>query len=98
MTTPVEDVDFVTIKRVRYELYVEGTCMVTADEECDDFGDYTHLIDLSEPMVVGRTEIGSVERCMDDPTKPFDRDAWIAQNGRPSDRERPGNETTLEEF
>ena len=33
---PIEDIDFFIIKRVRYELHVEGTMFMTADEECDD--------------------------------------------------------------
>ena len=80
MIEPVENVDFFSINRVRYELHVEGSCFITADEECDDFGIDAHRIDLSEPMIVGETVLGSVERRIDDPTKPFDREAWMAQH------------------
>ena len=30
---PVEDIDFFRIKRIRYELHVEGTVFITADED-----------------------------------------------------------------
>ena len=99
MIEPVEDVDFFVIKRVRYELHVDGTYFITADEECDDFEIDAHRIDLSEPMVVGKTVLGSVERRIDDPLKPFDREAWMTAHNpemRTGDRERPKNETTLE--
>jgi len=80
MIEPVEDVDFFRIKRVRYELHVEGSVFITADEERDDFEIDAHRFDLCEPMVVGQTVLGSVERRIDDPTKPFDREAWMAQH------------------
>ena len=74
---PIEDRDYFVIKQLRYELYVEGTIFITADEECDDFNIDAARIDLSAPMVVGTTMIGSEERRIDDPTKPFDRKAWM---------------------
>lgn len=76
MAEPVEDVDYFVIKRVRYELYVEGTFFITADEECDEFEVCAERIDLSAPIIVGETVVGSEERCIDDPTKPFDRKGW----------------------
>lgn len=102
---PIEDVDFFKIKRVRYELHVEGTFFITADEECDDFEADAARIDLSEPMVTGTTVVGCEERRMDDPTKPFDRDAWtlakrieLGDKVRPYEKPRSANETTLEAF
>ena len=97
---PVEDIDFFRIKRVRYELHVEGTVFVTADEECDDFNIAAHRIDLSEPTVVGRTVLHSVERCIDDPTKAFDRIEWIRDHNvmKAGDRKRPESESTLDTF
>lgn len=76
MSEPVEDVDYFVIKRVRYELHVEGTFFMIADEECDDFEVDAAKIDLSEPIIVGETVVGSEERRIDDPTKPFDRKGW----------------------
>ncbi|MHC1599450.1 MAG: hypothetical protein ACXQS5_01315 [Candidatus Methanospirareceae archaeon] len=76
MAEPVEDVDYFVIKRVRYELHVEGTFFITADEECDDFEVDAAKVDLSEPIIVGTTVVGSEERRIDDPTKPFDRAGW----------------------
>jgi len=76
MSEPIENVDYFVIKRVRYELYVEGTFFVTADEECDDFNIDAHRIDLGEPTIVGQTVLKSVERCIDEPTQPFDRAGW----------------------
>lgn len=75
-TEPVEGTDYFEIKRVRYTLYVEGTFSVTADEECDNFEVDAARIDLSEPMIVGEIVVGSEERRIDDPTKPFDREGW----------------------
>ena len=82
MIEPVEDVDFFRIKRVRYELHVEGTLFVTADEECDDFDIDAHRVNLGEPMIVGETVLNSVERRIDDPTKPFDRVGWMARHNK----------------
>ena len=82
MIEPVEDVDFFRIKRVRYELHVEGSYFVTADEECDDFDVDAHRVDLGEPTIVGETVLNSVERRIDDPTKPFDRVGWMAQHNK----------------
>lgn len=76
MSEPVEDVDYFVIKRVRYELHVEGTFFITADEECDDFEVDMAKVDLSEAIIVGETVVGSEERRIDDPTKPFDRAGW----------------------
>jgi|GEM_PF-4637463 len=73
---PIEGLDYFEIKRVRYELHVEGTYFMTADEECDDFDADAARIDLSEPMIVGTTVVGSEERRIDDPLKPFDRAGW----------------------
>ena len=101
MIEPVEDVDFFVIKRVRYELHVDGTYFITADEECDDFEIEAHRIDLSEPMVVGQTVMGNVERRIDDPTKPFDRVAWVVAHNpemHSGDLERPKSETKLNQF
>jgi len=97
---PVEGIDYVTIKRVRYELHVEGVCFVTADEACNDFDIDPAKIDLSEPMIADMIIVGSEERRIDDPSKPFDREAWMrcASPLRPWDKERPKNETTLEAF
>lgn len=75
-TDPVEDVDYFVVKRVRYELHVEGTLFITADEECDDFKIFPKNIDLDDPIIIGETVIGSEERRIDDPTKPFDRKGW----------------------
>ena len=69
MSEPVEDVDYFLINRVRYELYVEGTFFITEDEECDDFEVDAARIDLSAPMIVGTTVVGSEERRIDDPTR-----------------------------
>ena len=102
---PAEDVDFFVIERIRYELYVEGTIFMTADEECDNFEIDPAKIDLSTPMVVGKTVVGSEERRIDDPTKPFDRKAWmlakrieLGEYVRPHEKERPRDETTLGAF
>lgn len=99
---PVVDTDFFIIKRIRYELHVEGTMFMTADEECDDFDIDPAKIDLSTPMVVGKTVVGSEERRIDDPTKPFDRAAWVLAKRielgdavRPHEKERHRDETTL---
>ena len=72
---------------------------------CDDFEADAARIDLSEPMVTGTTVVGCEERRMDDPTKPFDRDAWtlakrieLGDKVRPYEKPRSANETTLEAF
>ena len=75
-TEPVEDVDYFVIKRVRYELHVEGTFFITADEECDDFEVDAARIDFSAPIIIGETVVGSEERRIDDPTKLFYRKGW----------------------
>jgi len=97
MIEPVEDVDFFRIKRIRHELHVEGTVFITADEGCHDFNIDAHRIDLGEPMIVGQTVLKSVERCIDDPTKAFDRNAWMREHNamKAGDRERPQSEKTL---
>lgn len=74
---PVEDVDYFVIKRVKYELHVEGTAFVTADEGCDDFDLDPNKIAWGSPMIVGKMVVGSEERCIYDPTKSFDREAWM---------------------
>lgn len=101
MIQPVEDIDFFRIKRVRYELYVEGSYAVIADEECDDFEIDPNKIELGEPMVVGKTVVGSFMRRIDDPTKAFDHTAWMVEHNpemHAGEQERPNNETKLEEF
>jgi hypothetical protein len=99
---PIEDVDYFRIKRLRYELHVEGTVFMTADEECDDFEIDAARIDLSAPEIVSQTVLHSVERRIDDPTKPFDRGAWYARQKagsiRPHERKRPENERTIEDY
>lgn len=76
MSEPVENVDYFVIKRVRYELHVEGTFFITADEECNDFNIDPAKMDLSEPVIIGEIVIGREERRIDDPTQPFDRAGW----------------------
>lgn len=102
---PIKDVDYFVIKQLRYELYVEGTTFITADEECDDFKVDAARIDLSTPTVVSTTMVSSEERCIDDPTKTFDRKAWmvakrieLGEYVRPCEKSRPDCETTLADF
>ena len=99
---PIGDTDFFAIQRSRYELHVEGTAFITADEECDDFDIDPAKIDLSTPTVVSTTVVGHEERRIDDPTKPFDRKAWLlakrielGDTVRPHEKERHRDETTL---
>lgn len=82
MIKPVEGTDFFRINQVRYELHVEGTIFITADEECDDFDIDSHRVALGEPMIVGQTVLHSVERRIDDPTKPFDRIEWMVRHNK----------------
>ena len=103
--TPIEDVDYFVVKQLRYELYVEGTTFITADEECDDLEVDAARIDLSAPTIVSTTMVSSEERRIDDPTKPFDRKAWMAAKRielgdavRPHEKERHADETTLGAF
>ena len=102
---PKEDVDYFRIKRLRYELHVEGTTFITADEECNDFNVDAARIDLSTPTMVSTTMVSSEERCIDDPTKTFDRKAWmvakwieLGEYVRPYEKTRPDCETTLADF
>jgi len=99
MIEPVEGVDFCRINQVRYELHVEVNYFIMADEDCGDFAVDPSKINLGEPIVVGKEILRTVERRIDDPTKAFDRDAWMAEhNPRPGDRERPDCEATLAAF
>ncbi len=102
---PKEGVDYFAVKRLRYELHVEGTTFIIADEECDDFKVDAARVDLSTPTVVSTTMVSSKERCIDDPTKPFDRKAWmvakrieLGEYVRPYEKIRPAGELTLADF
>jgi hypothetical protein len=102
---PIEDVDYFRIKRLRYELHVEGTTFIIADEKCDDFEVDAARSNLSTPTVVSTTMVSSEERRIDDPTKPFDRKAWmvakrieLGEYVRPHEKTRPPSETTLADF
>jgi hypothetical protein len=102
---PIEDVDYFVIKQLRYELHVEGTTFIIADEECDDFKVDAARIDLSTPTVVSTTMVSSEERCIDDPTKTFDQKAWmvakrieLGEYVRPHEKVRHPSETTLADF
>lgn len=104
---PREDVDYFSMDRIKYRLLVGSYVYVEEDEEFDDWlsiinpaGTKDKQGSIDDIMVIEKTVLRSEERRIDDPTKPFDREAWvqakreelgIKENGRPKTELTLGN-------
>lgn len=102
---PIEDVDFFTIKRIKYRLLISSYITVEKDEEFDDWMDIINPAgtkdktgSIDDILVISKTIVRSEDRRIDDPTKPFDLADWLREKHNLGANGRPLTEKTIGDF